>query len=567
MKFSEYPYSRPDMDAVKKELKELTSALKAAQTFDEADGLFQREQEIYAHVATLSVLSTIRHDIDTRDGFYDKEHEFFNSALPELMEYMQLWNFAMVSSPFRPEFERKYDRVFLLNAEMSLKAFSPEIIGEMQRENALTAEYSKLYASACIPFEGKTYTIAQMGPFQQDPDDKRRLAAWKAVGQWFEDNQPRLNGIYDELVQLRDTMGKKLGGDSFVELGYRRMNRNCYDRHDIEVFRSAVQKYVVPVADSVYRQQAKRLGVAYPMSFADAALMFRSGNPRPRGSADDILSNAREFYHALSPETGEFIDVMLDNGLMDVLAKEGKAGGGYCEGLYEYGVPFIFANFNGTSDDVETVTHEAGHAFEAWTCRNIRPYESAFPSMEGCEVHSMSMEYFAWLWADRFYGEDAGKFRYSHLASGLTFIPYGTMVDHFQHIAYDHPEYTPEQRHEAWRELMGVYMPWIRLDGEIPFFSDGKHWQAKHHIYELPFYYIDYCLASAVALQFWAMIQEDREKAWQTYMAYTAPGGTKTFRELLEGAGLMSPFGDECLKSVCGKVGRWLEDYDLSGII
>lgn len=566
MKFSEMPYQRPDAESVKQQLAALTEELAAAKSFEEADAVFLREQEFYAHVLTLGTLVHIRHDIDTRDEFYDAEQKFFNRTGPELEEYVQKWALTLLQSPFRADFAKKYDEVFLMNAEIGLKTFSPEIIPELQKENALCTEYSKLLASAQIPFEGRTYTIAQLGVFKQDADDARRLAAWKAEGQWYKDNQERLDAIYDELVHLRDGMGRKLGGEDYTLLGYRRMTRNCYTRRDVEKFRAAVCSYVVPVAERIYRAQAERLGREYPLSFADAALTFRSGNAKPVGTPDEILAEGRAFYHALSPETAEFIDTMLDNELMDVLSRDGKAGGGYCTSLSDYKVPFIFANFNGTSADVETVTHEAGHAFAGWMSREVLPMESCWPSLEACEVHSMSMEFFAWMWADRFYGADARKFRYSHLADAITFIPYGTMVDHFQHEVYDHPNMTPAERHAVWKRLLGVYMPWLRLDGEIPFYSDGEGWQRQHHIYETPYYYIDYCLAQTMALQFWALIQSDRETAWQTYMAYTKLGGTKTFTGLIEAAGLRSPFGDDCLRFVCETAKQWLDNYDLTGI-
>ncbi|HAQ63816.1 MAG TPA: M3 family oligoendopeptidase, partial [Ruminococcaceae bacterium] len=348
--------------------------------------------------------------------------------------------------------------------------------------------------------------------------------------------------------------------------GYYRMGRNCYTKDDVEKFREAVRKYLVPVADSIYREQAKRLGKEYPMSFADNALMFRSGNPKPCGTPEEILQAGKKFYDELSPETSKFFRAMLDGELLDVLSTEGKEGGGYCTSLYDYNMPFIFANFNGTSSDVETVTHEAGHAFADWYNIKRIPVDTVWPSMEGCEVHSMSMEFFAWRNAEDFFGKDTRKFLYSHLAGSLTFIPYGTMVDHFQHIVYEKPDMTPRERHDTWKKLLGIYMPWMKLDGDIPFYSEGEGWQRQSHIYTVPFYYIDYCLAQTVALEFWAMIQEDPDNAWKHYIAYTEQGGSRVFTELLKNAGLESPFDEATLRGVCKKANDWLSSYDLEGI-
>ncbi len=566
MKFSEMPYERPDLEGLKQTLAGLTQRLKAAASYEEARAVFLEKEEVERHIDTLATLASIRNSIDTRDEFYDGEMNFWNAAGPELEEYLKAWTAAMLASPFRKDFEAEYGDLMFVNAEIQLKTFSPEIVPQLQKENDLTLEYQKLIASAKIPFEGGEYTLSQMTPFTTDADDERRLAAWKAVGMWFKEHQPDLDRIYDELTHLRDEMGRKLGYDGYTQLGYYRMGRNCYGKDDVEKFRSAVRKYLVPLADRIFRAQAERIGVEYPLSYADNALKFRSGNPRPQGTADDIIAQGKKFYDELSPETGEFFQTMLDGGLMDVLSTEGKAGGGYCTGIMDYKVPFIFANFNGTQGDVEVVTHEAGHAFACWMNRDRIPGSYVWPGMEACEVHSMSMEFMAWPWAEGFFGPDTRKFLYSHLAGALTFIPYGALVDHFQHEVYANPDMTPAQRHAVWKELQTQYMPWVRLDGDIPFFADGEAWQRQSHIYEAPFYYIDYCLAQTVALEFWALLQKDKKAAWEKYMAYTRQGGSRTFTDLLKNAGLDTPFDEKCLREVCETAGKWLDSFDLTGI-
>ncbi len=567
MKFNDMPYLRPDADLMKAACRSIIGDLNAAKTYEEAKKAFLAYDEAGRHFGTMSTIAHIRHDIDTKNAFYDEEVRYFQKVIPEIQEYDEKWNRALLASPFRADFEKEYGTLMFVNTEIQLKAFSPEIIPELQEENKLTQEYEDLLASAQIPFEGKTYTLSQMSPFKNDPDDARRLAAWKAEGQWYKDNQEALDDLYDKLVKLRDRMGRKLGYDGYTELGYYRMQRNCYTKEDVEKFRAAVRKYLVPVADAIYREQAKRLGKSYPMSFADNALEFRSGNPRPAGTPDDILAAGMKFYGELSPETEVFFRTMLDNELLDVLSTEGKAGGGYCTTISDYRVPFIFANFNGTQHDVEVVTHEAGHAFEAWTNRDRVPESYVWPTMEACEVHSMSMEFFAEPWAEDFFGGDARKFRYSHLAGSLTFIPYGTMVDHFQHEVYAHPEMTPKERHAVWKKLLGEYMPWQKLDGDIPFYAEGEGWQRQHHIYSSPFYYIDYCLAQTVALEFWKLIQADTKTAWEKYMAYTSLGGSETFVDLLKDAKLDTPFDEKCLKGVCETANKYLAEYDLEGIL
>lgn len=566
MKFSEIAYKRVDVEAAKAKIKALTEQLEKAESFAAADKVFL-EFETFCdnEISTMRTIAQIRRDIDTRDPFYDGEISFYNQEMPKLRPLFKAWTDTLLKSPFRKEFEEKYGNVSFINAEISARSFVPELVEDLQKENELVTRYTKLIASAEIPFNGETYTLSQLSPFKLSPDDETRRSAWLAEGEWYVSHQAELDEIYDSLTKLRDSMGKKLGHKGYTPLGYDRMERNCYTEKDVEGFREGVRKYLVPVATEIYKAQAKRLGFEYPLTFADKDLAFRSGNPRPVGTPQDILNMGTTFYSELSAETKEFWAHMREHEMMDVESRPGKSAGGYCTGLPLLKSPFIFANFNGTAHDVEVITHEAGHAFASFVNRDRIPSDIQWPSLEGCEVHSMSMEFFAEPWAEGFFGDDARKFRYTHLASAITFIPYGTLVDHFQHKVYENPEMTPEERHAVWQELLKVYMPWVKLDGS-PFYGEGKNWQRQSHIYKNPFYYIDYCLAQSVALQFWARIREDRNAAFETYMAYTRLGGSRVFTDLLKAAGLRNPFDPECLKQVSEEASEFLAQYDLSGI-
>ena len=565
MTFSQIPYQRADLAAWKRQMEDITARFRTAKTFEEADAAYREADSFDEEYQTMLTLARVRSNMDTRDEFYDAEVSYYNRETPKLQPLHKAWTQATLESPFRKQLEEKYGKVTFVNAEMAAKAFAPELVEDIQKENELKQRYSKLIASAQIPFRGETYTISQLSPWKGNPDDTIRLEAWTAEGNWYNEHGAELDEIYHELVQLRTAMGKKLGYEGYTPLGYLRMRRNCYGEQEIDKFRMAVQKYLVPLAKKLYIRQAKRQGRQFPLNFADKDLAFRSGNPRPLGDPEDILAMGDKFYAELSPETAEFWSFMRRHEMMDVESRPGKAAGGYCTRVASMHSPFIYANFNGTSHDVEVVTHEAGHAFAGFVNRDRVPTATIWPSMEGCEVHSMSMEFFAWPWAEGFFGEDARKFRYTHLMGALTFIPYGTMVDHFQHIIYEYPEFGPQERHQVWQELLGVYMPWVR-PGDVPFYGEGKGWQRQSHIYASPFYYIDYCLAQTVALDFWARIQEDPKAAWDTYLKYSRLGGTMVFTDLLKEAGLGDPFNEETLKKVCTAADKYLEDYDLTGI-
>ena len=565
MTFSQIPYHRADLEGWKQQMQDITARFQAAKTFEEADAAYVEASTFDAEFSTMITLARIRNDIDTRDEFYEAEVKFYNQEMPKLRPLSKAWTEATLASPFRKELEEKYGKVAFINEEMAAKAFSPEIVEDIQKENALRMRYSKLIASAQIPFRGETYTLSQLSPWKGNPDDEIRMEAWTAEGNWYNEHGAELDEIYHELVQVRTTMAKKLGYDSYTPLGYLNMRRNCYTEADVDNFRLAVQKYLVPVAKKLYQKQAQRQGREFPLNFADEALAFRSGNPKPAGNPAQILATGDKFYAELSPETDEFWKFMRKHEMLDVESKPGKGGGGYCTRLASLRSPFIFANFNDTAHDVEVVTHEAGHAFAGFVNRDRVPASTINPSLEGCEVHSMSMEFFAWPWAEDFFGDDARKFRYHHLKKALCFIPYGTMVDHFQHVIYEYPEFDAQERHQVWMELLELYMPWLKR-GEVPFYGEGKGWQRQSHIYARPFYYIDYCLAQTVALDFWARIQEDPKAAFETYMKYTSLGGSMVFTDLLKEAGLGNPFDEETLKKVCAAADKYLSEYDLTGI-
>lgn len=563
MKFNEIKYERPNLAQINEDIRLQTELLKNAVSFAQAEKAFLNLDKIQKEVNTAESVAFLRHEIDTLDQFYEGEVIFFDENLPMLEESQQEFSRILLSSPYRAQLEEKYGKVFFTNAQMDLNAFSPDIVPLLQQENTLKTEYGKLIASAQIPFEGGVYTLSQLSPFKQSIDNEKRCNAWVAEGNFYNENGDKLNKIYDQLVSLRHSIGTTLGYNNFIPVAYNRMRRSSYGQEDVSNFRKAVVEYVVPLADEIKQAQAKRTGLSYPLSFSDNDLAFLSGNPRPSGSSEDILNHAKKMYHELSPETTKFIDHMYENKLLDVLSKKGKAGGGFCTSLPEYESPFIFANFNGTSHDVEVMTHEAGHAFNYYLGRKCIPHENCQPTMEACEVHSMSMEFLAWPWANGFFGNDTKKFFYSHLSGAITFLPYGTMVDHFQHEIYSNPEIEPEDRHEIWRKLLKVYMPWIKLN-ELPFYGEGKGWQRQMHIYQNPFYYIDYCLAQTVALNIWSIAQDNQKAAWNKYLAYTKLAGTLDFAGLLSTAGLSNPFNPETLKNLTTKASKWLKSCDTS---
>lgn len=558
MKFSEMPYRRVEK-AVLDQISRLTERLTCASSAEEAEKIFMESEAISTEVQTMMNLCYIRSTIDTTDEFYAAEQEYNDELTPLLTEKSQEFSKALCASPFRRELEKKWGTLLFTNAELSMKGFAPELVPLLQEENALTSQYQKLYASAKIDFDGKVLTVAQLAPYKQSADRAVRKAAYEAEGSFFDANREQFDEIYDKLVKNRTAQAKKLGYENYLELGYIRLNRNCYGPADVARFRQQVVESMVPVVAEIKKAQAKRIGIA-DMKFYDDNFFYPDGNAAPQGTPEELLAAGERMYTEMSPETAEFAKLLFGNELFDVLAKPGKAPGGYCTSLPAYKAPFIFSNFNGTAGDVDVLTHEAGHAFADYVAaRTIPILDLRSPTMEGCETHSMSMEFFTAPWHRLFFKEQTEKYEVSHAEDALIFIPYGSMVDHFQELMYTHPEMTPEERNETWLKLERQYRPYLDFE-DLPFYSRGAGWQRQLHIYQYPFYYVDYCLAQSMALQFWMESVKDWNAAWKKYLKFVGLGGTRTFVDLIRESGLLSPLDDGSIAKIVEPVSKWLKE-------
>lgn len=551
MKFSEMPYKRIDMDEVKKTYRDIIDRTKAAGSGEEQFEIHREYYKFMDDIRTSMELAMIRHDIDTTDEFYEKESDFYDEVTPIINQYENEYGQVLYDSPYREYLESKIGRVTFKNIEIANKAFDEKIIPLMQEENALSSRYSKLIATAKIPFDGEIYNLSLMKKFQTSPDREVRRRAWKAVSDYFLSVTDEIDEIYDKMVKNRTEQARQLGYENYVELGYYRMNRNCYDKEMVENFRKQVKEYFVPFANKLHEQRRARIGVD-KLSYIDTDVYFTNGNPAPTGTPEEILAAGQKMYGELSPQTKEFFDFMMENELFDVLGRKTKRQGGYMTYIPNFKSPFIFANFNGTSGDVDVITHECGHAFQGYIVRDEQIREFADITMETAEIHSMSMEYFTYNWMDLFFGDRKDDYLKMHLEDSSAFVPYGCMVDEFQHIVYENPDMTPAERKAAWAGLEKVYRPHMDYEDD-PFFGKGGFWQKQPHIFGSPFYYIDYCLASVCAMQFKAMMDEDFGKAWENYYKLCKLSARDFFTNVIVEAGLKSPFEDGCVKELVEK--------------
>ena len=559
MKYSELHYERINIEEKKQSFNELVTRFSNANTVEDQVNVILDANEEAREYQTYASMASLNFSRDINDEEAKEEKDYYDSIGPDMTEIGDKFDKVVNESTFKAELSQKWGDKFLKDIETSLKTFDPKIKGMLKKETDLRNEYTKLTAGAKIKYDGKEYNLAGLGPFHSDEDRDVRKKSLEARYNWFSENADALDEMYDKLVKLRHKIAVTLGYENFIELGYMRMGRSDYGPKEVANFRKQIVDHVVPIVNKLHDKKKDILGLDN-LYFYDG-INFKDGDPKPKGTPEHLVKEAQVMYKELSKETGDFFDMMVEEDLMDLVNREGKRPGGFCTSFPKYDRPYIFSNFNGTDHDITVLTHEAGHAFQCYSSRNQPLLGYLWPTMEAAEIHSMSMEFFTWPWMEKFFKEDTGRFKYKHVAGSLSFLPYGACVDHFQHWVYENPNATPKKRNQKWLELESVYLPNRDYD-DLDFPKTGGIWQGQLHIYQMPFYYIDYTLAQTCAFQFWVKNEKDSKNAWSDYVRLCKAGGSLSFTELVSLAGLESPFDDGCLESVVKHVNEWLDGID-----
>ena len=559
MKFSQYKYERSSYEDIKDKFIKLVDKINKSTNYEEQKNYIVQLNEIRNDIQSNSTIALIRYSIDTSDEYYEEEKKYWDEYMPLYEDLNCEFYKAIVNSQFKNEIINDFSKQFYNICEDSIKSFSKDIIEDLQEENKLCSQYTKLLASAKIEYKGQTHNLSSLMKYMMDKDRETRIESTKLYYSYFEKNEDKFDSLFDKLVSVRDKMAKKLGYKSFTELGYIRMNRSDYNEENIKKLRKEVQEYIVPLCNKLYERQAKRIGVD-DFWFVDESIEFKTGNATIKGGEEYekyIIENGKKMYSELSKETAEFFEYMTQNELMDLVTRKSKAAGGYCTHIPNYNSPFIFSNFNNTSEDIDVLTHEAGHAFQLYMSKDILMYEINFPTLDSCEIHSMSMEFITYPWMELFFKEDTLKYKFYHMSSAIKFIPYGVIVDEFQHRIYENPTMSKDERKQIFRELEKKYLP-HRDYRDIDILEKGCYWFKQGHIFKNPFYYIDYVLAQVCAFQFLQKSNENFEQAWQDYINICKVGGTKSFLEIVNIGSLDSPFEDKTIKNIVKNINNLL---------
>ena len=557
--FKDVKYVRPDIGKFTELVRGVRLRLMTAKTVEAADEAIGEYETAISSFDTSYALCQILHDIDTSDEFYCNEIEFFEEASGRVEELASAFMTGLLNCPVADQLREKYGEMIFRKAKNQKEIVSPEILDELAKEASLENEYSQLQSEAEITFGKKTLNLSLLVPYLASTDRNVRKEAHTALDVYYQGRRETYDRIFDDLVKVRTEAARKLGYNTFTELGYKRMERYDYARKDVEAFRENILKYIVPLTKQIRNLQRERLGVGELM-FYDLPCLFKGGNPTPKVSKERYEEATGEFFRKMFGMSPSFFDVLSSHGFTDMLSRPNKSTGGYCMYLEDYCIPFVFMNGNGTYDDVATVVHEGGHAYAALQSAESTPFvECLSPTLETCEIHSTAMEYMSYPYMDIFYGKSAEQYSELHMTDGLLFLPYGCMVDEFQHVVYDKPELTPDERHAVWKELEERYQPYINYDpSQTPFHAMGGAWMKKDHIFTTPFYYIDYCLSQICALELWDESRIDMKSALQKYNDLCSLGGSDTFLSLLQGAGLESPFNTDVIKRLAYSTAEFL---------
>ena len=560
LKYSQYKYVRIDLDTFKKKAKDILSQFNSVNSVEEQINLIKDIEKIIGEWSTYASIASLEYSRDTFSEKNKQENEFYDNIDPDLKEISIQYADAILKSPFRQNLEAKYGKHIFNLKEVEKKTFDIKIKDLLRKESDLCNKYSELIASAKINFDGETFNLTGLGLFHTDPNREIRKKSYKARFKFFEQNSNKLDNLYDDLVKVRTKIAHELGYENYIELGYNKLRRTDYNAQNVANYRKQIVDCVVPISTKLHNQRKKILNLDN-LYFYDS-INFKEGDPKPKGTLQHLVLEAQKMYKELSPETGDFFDMMVNEELMDLENRKGKRGGGFCTAFPKYERPYIFANFNGTDHDVTVLTHEAGHAFQVFSSRMQPLQEYHWPTLEACEIHSMSMEFITWPWMDKFFKEETDRFKYLHMAKSLSFLPYGACVDHFQHWVYENPNALPQERKEKWLELEAIYQPDKDYD-DLSFLGSGGLWQKQSHIYQVPFYYIDYTLAQVCAFQFWIKMGIDKESTWKDYLKLCEAGGSLPFLKLVKLANLDSPFDEKVFQNVADKVDKWLDENSL----
>ena len=523
------------------------------------EGLISDSSELAEHISETGALLYIGMTCDTeseekRESFLD----FMSNIRPKLSEFSDALNRRIVNHSSVDDLPSRYD-LMLRGMRTDVEIFRKENIPLGVRQTELVTEAQTINGAMTVEFEGEERTFPQMSKYLESNNRSQRQAAWVAMSARRMEDSERLSEIFDELVSIRHQMATNSGFESYTQYMFRAMHRFDYTIEDCLEFHDSVESVCMPILKKINKDRRDGLGIG-ELSPWDVNEKGGSGPDihgreplRPFETVDEMVEKLSEMFHEISSDLGGKFDKLVEMDTLDLDTRKGKAPGGYQYYLEKSRVPFIFMNAAGLQGDLETMIHEAGHAFHSLYCGHLELIDERDYPIEFAEVASMSMELLTQPWWDKFYeSEEADRARRAHLEGVAFLLPWIATIDSFQHWIYANPGHSREERAEVWlsiRDKFGSEMDWT---GHTDFRE--LSWQQQGHLFGVPFYYIEYGIAQIGSLQLWKTQMSDPQKALDDYANAMTLGNTRTLPELFSAADLELGFNEGHFMSLMGTV-------------
>ena len=493
----------------------------------------------------------VRQTCDTENEAYTKAYEdFIQTIMPNWLSITNKLNKKIAESPYMNELDAQRFFVYLRNLKTQLRIFREENIPLSQQVQLKSQEYGSIIGAMTIEHEEKEYTLPQAAVFLQNEDRVLRKTIYEKISKRRLKDRVQLNNLFSELLKLRHEMALNAGFENFRDYMFAELGRFDYDVSACEQFHEAIKSEVIPLVKEIHRQRKLQLNTETLFPY-DLDVDPQNRPPlKPFATQEELIEKSKACLQTADPYFAECIEIMQKMGYLDLNSRKGKAPGGYNMTLPEIGVPFIFMNAAGTQRDVETMVHEAGHAVHSFQMRTLSyNFDQEIPS-ETAELASMSMELMTFDGLDAFYNkEDKARAIQTHLEGIITMLPWIALIDKFQHWIYTNPNHTSEERENKWQELH------IELtSGEVDWsgYEDFRKtmWHKQLHIFEVPFYYIEYGIAQLGAIAVWRNFKKDKSTSIQQYKNALALGHTKPIPEMYKTAGVEFNFSATYVKEL-----------------
>ena len=511
------------------------------------------------HVSEAGTLLSIAMTCDTESEVKRRAYlDFIENVQPKLSEFADAFNHRLAGHPALDELPPRHD-LMIKGILTDIAIFREENIPLQVEEAKLETEHSTITGAMTVEFDGEERTFSQMALYFENTNRSIREAAWRAVVERMEQDSERLSGIYDELIRIRHQIALNAGFDDYRPYIFEAKHRYDYSIDDCLEFHDSIERVCVPMMHELQERRREALGVAtlrpWDVGEKSGGGVDIHGRPplAPFEDVERLISGCSNVFHGMSPELGGMFDMLRERNSLDLESRKGKAPGGYQANLEKTRIPFIFMNAAGTHDNLSTMLHEAGHAFHSCYSSNLELIGDRNPPIEFAEVASMSMELMSQPeWSEFYSDEDARRAKLEDLEKIVCFLPWMATIDAFQHWVYANPGHTHEERSEQWLELRRRFGPRTDWSG----FNELKEtsWQSQLHLFQVPFYYIEYGIAQLGAIQLWQHHRRDSKDGLARYARAMKLGNTKPLPELFEAAGLDLGFDEGHVASLIGEL-------------